>query len=131
MPWQLWHFHSLVTKNKHIKKSSLTEHQSISVAVCRFSSTWVGMLCGRVLFHKVLQDGPFSTSSISPGETLPESGGWKPEHSGTSCDQKQSTNDWPKSWPEVVTGNQLNLFSLSNVQLIIPCREGNHLSWFT
>lgn len=126
MPWQLGHFHSLVTKNEHIKKSSLTDHQSISAAVCRFSSTWVGMLCGRVLFFtRCWRMGPFLISSISPVETLPESGCWKQEHCGIFCDQKQCTNDWPKSWPEAVTRNQLNLFSLSSAQLIIPCREGD------
>ena len=74
--------------------------------------------------------GPFLSSSLSPVETLPESGGWKPEHSATSCDQKQSTNLWFKSWPEAVEGIQLNLFSHFLVpNCLSPCIEGDHLSW--
>lgn len=89
-----------------------TRASKISAAVCRFPPLgWASCFRGCFFFHKILGDGAvFDLKHLPSGDVARVWGWgwgcWKPECSGSSCDQKQSTNHGLKSWPEAIGESQ-------------------------
>ena len=72
----------------------------------------------------------FLISSIYPVELLPECGCWKPECSGSSCDQKQSINHGLKSWPEATGESQQTYALQKGWPYALVCLEQQSLSHY-